>query len=191
MLDEEHEDLPQSANDTNLYTLGRIGQHNVVVACLPAVLAGTYSAAALAIQMKSTFGSIRFGLMVGVGGGVPSTNSTKDIRLGDVVVSRPCNKHGGVVQYDFGKSTPEGFEWTGSLNAPPEFLLSALSTLEANYIRQQIRLRAYLLSLTERLPHFSREAAGDDILFLAIYDHVGAMLANNVVEISLSRGYRN
>jgi hypothetical protein len=49
MLDEEHEDLPQSANDTNLYTLGRIGQHNVVVACLPAVWAGTYSAATPAI----------------------------------------------------------------------------------------------------------------------------------------------
>jgi hypothetical protein len=46
MLDEEHEDLPQSTNDTNLYTLGRIGQHNVVVAYLSAVLAGTNSAAA-------------------------------------------------------------------------------------------------------------------------------------------------
>ena len=25
MLDEEHQDLPQDGNDTNLYTLGRIG----------------------------------------------------------------------------------------------------------------------------------------------------------------------
>jgi len=36
MLDEEHQVLPQDANDSNIYTLGRMGKHNVVVACLPA-----------------------------------------------------------------------------------------------------------------------------------------------------------
>ena len=36
MLDEEH-GLPQDRNDTNVYTLGRISGHNVVIACLPAV----------------------------------------------------------------------------------------------------------------------------------------------------------
>lgn len=41
MLDEEHQDLPQDANDTNLYTLGRIGEHNVVLACLPEGQTGT------------------------------------------------------------------------------------------------------------------------------------------------------
>ena len=35
MLDEEH-DTPQcDAHDTNIYTCGRVGQHNVVIACLP------------------------------------------------------------------------------------------------------------------------------------------------------------
>src|SRR5277367_2801079 len=86
MLDEEHQGLPQHANDTNLYTLGRIGEHNVVIACLPAGQMGTNSAAAVAAQMKSKFVSIRFSLMVGIGGGVPSGES--DIRLGDVVVSQ-------------------------------------------------------------------------------------------------------
>src|SRR5271156_2344069 len=108
MLDEEHQDLPQHDNDTNLYTLGRIGEHNVVIACLPAGQIGTNSAAAVAVQMKSKFTSIRFGLMVGIGGGVP--NAESDIRLGDVVVSQPHMGHGGVVQYDFGKATPSGFE---------------------------------------------------------------------------------
>jgi nucleoside phosphorylase len=173
MLDEKHDGLPVDGSDPNPYILGRIGDHNVVISCLPRGKTGTTSAAAVAIRMMSRFPSIRFGLMVGVGGGVPSTNPTRDIRLGDVVVSQPCNKHGGVIQYDSGKSTPEGFEWTGSLNAPPEVLLSALSALEANYIRQRTRLPAYLSGLTERLPHFSREAAGDDVLFLADYDHVG------------------
>ena len=40
MLDEEHPDLPQAENDTNTYTLGRIGQHNVVLACLPSGTTG-------------------------------------------------------------------------------------------------------------------------------------------------------
>src|SRR2546430_16824381 len=106
MLDEEHEHLGQDTNDTNLYTLGRIGEHNIVIACLPAGQTGTNSAAAVAVQMKSSFKSIRFGLMVGIGGGVPSDKA--DIRLGDVVISQPDNQHGGVVQHDFGKTTQDG-----------------------------------------------------------------------------------
>ena len=173
MLDEKHPSLPVDSGDPNSYILGRIGDHNVVVSCLPASKTGTTSATAVAIRLKSTFPSIRFGLIVGVGGGVPNTDPSKDIRLGDVVVSQPCNRHGGVIQYDFGKSIPDGFEWTGSLNAPPEVLLNALSTLQANYIRLQTRLPEYLTNLALRLPHFSRKEAGDDILFLANYDHVG------------------
>jgi nucleoside phosphorylase len=67
---------------------------------------GISSAAAVASQMKSRFLSIRFGLMVGIGDGVPSVKA--DIRLGDVVISQPFAQHGGVVQYDFGKTGPEG-----------------------------------------------------------------------------------
>ena len=48
MLDEEHPDLPQGENDTNTYTLGRIGQHNVVLACLPSGTAGISAAATAA-----------------------------------------------------------------------------------------------------------------------------------------------
>jgi hypothetical protein len=77
-----------------------------------------------------------------------------------------------VIQYDFGKSIPDGFEWIGSLNAPPEVLLNALSTLQANYISLQTRLPEYLTNLTLRLSHFSREEAGDDILFLENYDYI-------------------
>jgi nucleoside phosphorylase len=93
LLDEEFEDLPEDSNDTDPYTFGRVGDHKVVVACLPAGQTGTNSAAAVATQMKSRFTSIRFALMVGVGGGVPSAGS--DIRLGDVVISQLYMQHGG------------------------------------------------------------------------------------------------
>jgi hypothetical protein len=41
MLDEEHDDLDHDANDTNIYTLGRIREHNVVIVCLPEGQMGT------------------------------------------------------------------------------------------------------------------------------------------------------
>jgi nucleoside phosphorylase len=170
MLDEEHEDFDYIANDTNIYTLGRIGEHNVVIACLPEGQTGTNLAAAVAVQMKSAFTSIRFGLMVGTGGGVPSVEA--DIRLGDVVISRPHNMHGGVVQYSFGKATLSGFERTGFLNAPPTILLNAAAKLRANHIRGRSRLQEYLSKLNS-LPTFARENAGPDILFNADYNHVG------------------
>jgi nucleoside phosphorylase len=170
MLDEEHDTPPYDAHDTNLYTCGRVGEHNVIVACLPEGQTGTNSAAAVAVQMKSTFTSTRFGLMVGIGGGVPSEES--DVRLGDVVVSKPHNTHGGVVQYDSGKATPSGFERTGALNAPPTVLLNAVASLRAKQMRGRARLLEYLSKL-DSLPDFSREVAGSDILFEAGYDHVG------------------
>ena len=120
--------------------------------------------------MKSAFKSIRFGLMVGIGGGVPSEEA--DIRLGDVVVSRSHKTYGGVVQYDFGKATPSGFERTGFLNTPPTILLNALSNLRANHVRGKSRLLEYV-SKVGRLQAFAREDAGSDVLFEADYNHEG------------------
>src|SRR2546421_724956 len=133
MLDEEHQDLPPNGNDANIYTLGCIGEHNIVLACLPAGLIGIPSAASVAMQMKATFPAIRFGLMVGIGGGVPSKEA--DIRLGDIIVSQPAETFGGVIQYDFGKTVEDGrFKRTGQLNKPPELLLTALSNLRAKHL---------------------------------------------------------
>ena len=171
MLDEELDTPPYDAHDTNLYTCGRIGEHNVVIACLPEGQTGTSSAATVAVQMKSTFSSTRFGLMIGIGGGVPSEEA--DVRLGDVVVSKPHKTHGGVVQYDSGKATPSGFERTGSLNTPPTVLLNAVANLRAKHMRGRGRLLQYSSKLNS-LPDFSREAAGSDTLFEVEYDHVGS-----------------
>ncbi|EAU33327.1 conserved hypothetical protein [Aspergillus terreus NIH2624] len=168
ILDEDHQDLPPNPNDSNIYTLGSIGDHNVVLACLPAGQTGTNSAAAVAIQMKNTFPAIRFGLMVGIGGGVPSKKA--DIRLGDVVVSQPGNGHGGVVQYDFGKSIPGEFTRTGFLNAPPMILLAAVTKLQSNLDLRKSDLSPHLLKLGN-LPKFGRDEAGSDELFEAEYNH--------------------
>lgn len=126
MLDEEH-GRPQSTpqEDTNVYHLGRIGDHNVAMACLSGGQMGTGPAAIVAENMRRTFKSIRFALLVGVGGGVPGKG--KDIRLGDVVVSYPSGTYTGVVQYDYGKLRGNGHiqrkDW---FSAPPSKVLSAV-----------------------------------------------------------------
>jgi nucleoside phosphorylase len=68
---------------------------------------------------------IEFGLMVGIGGGVPSSGA--DIRLGDVVVSKPTGTYSGVVQYDYGKAISGRFQQTGMLNQPPQILLTSVT----------------------------------------------------------------
>jgi nucleoside phosphorylase len=170
MLDEEHQDLPQDPDDANLYTLGHIGEHNIVIACLPAGQPGTNSAAGVAMRMKSKFKSIRFGLMIGIGGGVPSVEA--DIRLGDVVVSQPHMDLGGVVQYDIGKSTLSGFVRTGSLNTPPALLLNALAKIRAIHLRRKSSLLSYL-SAFNHLSEFACDNAGPDVLFESTYSHIG------------------
>jgi nucleoside phosphorylase len=124
VLDEEHGSPKRAAGDDNSYAFGKIGEHNVVTACLPAGVIGKVSATAIAKNMMRSF-PIKAGFMVGVGGGVWSKQN--DVRLGDVVVSEPHRVHGGVVQWDFGKMQKEGvFERTGTLNKPPRPLLSAV-----------------------------------------------------------------
>lgn len=97
MLDEEHERLPQVEKDDNSYILGRMGEHQVAIAFTGSGSYGKSAAAQTAANMVRTFRNIRFGLLVGVGGGAPSrphhSDPTRDIRLGDVVVGSPKGGH--------------------------------------------------------------------------------------------------
>ncbi|KAL5341866.1 hypothetical protein BJX70DRAFT_386565 [Aspergillus crustosus] len=132
MLDEQHPDLPNSWGDSNTYALGQIRSHNIVIACLLSGIYGTSTAAIVVAHMRLSYPSIQVGLMVGIGGGVPTMQS--DIRLGDVVVSRPTRDSGGVIQYDYGKTIGAGqFQLTGSLNKPPYAILTTMSVLQARY----------------------------------------------------------
>jgi nucleoside phosphorylase len=176
MLDgESHSRLKKEDGDDNDYTLGQIGAHNVVIACLPAGLIGNGPAAIIANNMRRSF-PIRFGLMVGVGGGVPSKKD--DIRLGDVVVSQPTGTHGGVVQWDFGKTGKGGiFQRTGSLDKPPLVLLHALQSMKEREITDGIDLEASLSLMVQNKPRMSEtyryQGADHDQLFEATYDHKG------------------
>jgi nucleoside phosphorylase len=133
----------------------------------------------VAVQMKSAFTSTRFGLMVGIGGGVPGEEA--DIRLGDVVVSKPHTVHGGVVQYDLGNATPSGFKRTGHLNTPPTILLAAVASVRANEFRGRSKVSEHIAKLN-RLSIFRRDKAGADVLFNATYDHEGGKTCDKCSE---------
>jgi nucleoside phosphorylase len=120
------------------------------------------SATSVAKDLIRSFPAIRFGLMVGIGGGAPyygargiddpETNEEKedfedteesddnqedirDIRLGDVVISLHSKSSDAVVQYDFGKSLQERefIHSGGKLNKPPNIVLSAVAHLKAQH----------------------------------------------------------
>ncbi|GJC85752.1 hypothetical protein ColLi_08590 [Colletotrichum liriopes] len=170
-LDEEHEGQPLvTPHDNNNYALGRIGNHNVVIAVLPDGEYGTNAAAAVARDMLHSFPNVRIGLMVGIGGGAPSPKH--DVRLGDVVVSSRDGGRGGVFQYDFGKALQGqdvSFEHTDFLDQPPTVLRTAVSALKSRYKRKGHRLNAALDEALERWPRlredYSRPPLESDRLY--------------------------
>ncbi|KAH6977528.1 hypothetical protein BKA56DRAFT_687317, partial [Ilyonectria sp. MPI-CAGE-AT-0026] len=179
LLDHRH-DAPQGfeqhPSDTNSYSWGRMGKHNIVIASLPAGHYGTVSAATTASNLAASLPHLRFGLLVGIGGGVPRR---LDIRLGDVVVSHPEGTSGGVVQYDLGKATVgEVWERKGSLNAPPTVLLSALANLRAEHEISGTRIPEFLQTLQTKNPpkleSWMYQGAEQDRLFMPAYTHTSS-----------------
>jgi len=180
MLDRMHPSLP-TRRDQNHYTLGEIEGHNIVIAVLPEI--GSNAATTVAIQLLNDFPSIRFGLLVGMGGGVPNEEEgVDDIRLGDVVVSKSTDTFGGVVQYDMGKQTPAGFLCIGALNKPPGILRSAVQGLLARHERENSRISYYLADMVDKFPkmkeRYSYPGQAEDRLFKSTYNHEGGHTCN-------------
>jgi nucleoside phosphorylase len=173
-LDEEHEG-PQAVaqNDNNNYALGKIGNHNIVIAVLPDKEYGTAVAAAVARDMLHSFPNIRIGLMVGIGGGAPSPNH--DIRLGDIVVSSRDGGKGGVFQYDFGKTIQNrSFQETGFLDQPPTVLRAAVNALKGRYELKGHRLNDDVEMALEKIKKrtkYSRPPASSDRLYRSDITH--------------------
>ncbi|KAI6087798.1 purine and uridine phosphorylase [Hypoxylon rubiginosum] len=170
MLDEEHQRLPTVAGDQTIYTLGTLSGHNVVLACLPGTQ-GKAAAATVAVNLERTFPSIQWRVFVGIGGGVPTPN---DVRLGDVVVSMPDNEHGGLVQYDLGSETTNGFVRKGFLTPPPALLRSAVTAMKSDHLLSENRIGEFLSRMLQRgrgVADYSRPTDVPDILFPPRYVH--------------------
>ncbi|KAL4974661.1 nucleoside phosphorylase domain-containing protein [Aspergillus desertorum] len=167
MLDEEHERLPTHKLDPNIYVLGTLSGHNVVIAALPRGSLGTVSAATVATHLSRTFPAIVLRLLVGIGGGIPSAQN--DIRLGDVVVTL-----GGVVEYDLGKETANGFQRKGTRCPPPAEWQSAMTKMRVRSRTQSNRIDEFISEMLRRHPRlvqYRRPTPERDNLYSADYNH--------------------
>ncbi|KIL89218.1 vegetatible incompatibility protein het-e-1 [Fusarium avenaceum] len=163
VLDDVHEPLPRQKNDTNLYTLGSIGCHNIAIACLPSCEYGMNNAVNVLTNLTRTFTSIYLSLMVGIGGGVPRENF--DIRLGDIVVGTR------VVQHDLGKIIESGqIQHTAVPRTLAHLLGKALSHLQAEHQPHSSRIPLILAEMFRGHPKYAHPTAPDR-LFSSAYPH--------------------
>lgn len=159
LLDVEHKSLRVRPDDSNIYVLGSLSGHNIVIARSPGIQ-GKGAAAISATNLTRTFPRVKYHLMVGIGGGVPSREN--DIRLGDVVISMPTANNGGVVQYDYAKETDDGFLLKGFLLTPPPVLRAAAYKMQHEDNGLCFSDVAHLLS---------KRPLGPDVLFQTEFLH--------------------
>ena len=182
MLDTKHDephDFEQHARDTNAYTWGRMGEHDIVIASLAAGDYGTTPAATTASNLLASLPHIRIGLLVGIGGGIARPG--RDIRLGDIVISEPDGHTGGVWQYDLVKAGPGSLERKGFLARPPDILLHSLQALQSKHeqdesiipeLLQDMLKRKPKMATTKTNPGYIYQGAEQDLLFDSMYEHV-------------------
>jgi len=136
MLDNLHDgQFVTVRGDDYIYIGGDVNGHNVVIATLPeGQNYGVGAAAALVNQVKTRFSNLWFALLVGVAAGLPNLSSAvpakrRDIRLGDVLVCVPEKATGGIIHYDLGKQTEDGFLLVGRQAETPAIVRSAISNI--------------------------------------------------------------
>ncbi|KAI0099737.1 nucleoside phosphorylase domain-containing protein [Nemania sp. FL0031] len=166
MLDEEHPHLGSQPGDPNSYTLGELHGHNVVLACLPGQR-GKSAAAVVATNMSRSFPSIKWRLLIGIGGGVPSDKY--DIRLGDVIIGMPEDQYAGVIQYDLGRETNTGFHLKGFLWPQPARLRNAALGMQSDHIGRDNKIEEYIQVMIKKWPHMAsyKRPLNPDLLFPA------------------------
>jgi nucleoside phosphorylase len=163
-----------SSRDKSAYAFGRIGNHYVVIGCLPMGRYGLTHAASAAKDMLRSFENINISLMVGIGGGAPSMKH--DIRLGDVVVSAPGDQNGGVVHYEFGKAIQDQeFKHTRSLASPSQSLLNSLQDLKASHSRYRHRIPETISAMFKKNENlrkkYQKPNPSHDILYKSSFIH--------------------
>ena len=158
----------KALGDQNIYTTGRISDHNVVLAHMPEM--GKRTAASVAASLPSSFPRIRLCLIAGICGAVPRQSAPENqILLGDVIVGT------GVVPFDFGKQYSDRFIRKDTPEANPRGLTREIrgfvSRLERDHIRQRLRksISDHLGSLFSRGVQYP--GAREDVLFSSDYRH--------------------
>lgn len=121
---------------------------------------GNNAAAARAGLLFNDFQYMKHVVMIGIAGAVPYPSKPSDhVRLGDVVVS----DRSGVIQYDMGKKTADGWIPRHQAVPPSAELLAAVRNLQGRELKTPIDW-AKLLTRTAALPDSVRPNDQDDKL---------------------------
>ncbi|KAF4556961.1 Hypothetical protein D9617_1g088430 [Elsinoe fawcettii] len=124
----------------------------------------------LSLQAK-----LKFALLVGIGGGVPSAG----VRLGDVVLGLARDKP-GVIQYDYGKAIHgQGLVATGDPNKAPAIIVQAVKSLDSDDIFDNEDEPMYVRIIQnlaknghQKIRAIAEPPASDkDVIFRADYKH--------------------
>lgn len=175
--DEDGDHFGRSPGDVNHYITGRIGRYNVVLALLSHI--GKVHTASAAASIRSSYGSVRLALLVGICGGAPqAANGEEDeILLGDVIISRT------VIQYDFGRLYPDRFirkdTLEDNLGKANKDIRNLLITFETDIGLERLQRRtAYFLKQLQanatgrkRQGRYSYPGTAEDKLFKSLYRH--------------------
>lgn len=136
LLDEYYDETLKrlgQRGDANWYRTGRIGEHDVVLTCLPDMGKGSASSAASSLLIS--FCGISLALVVGICGAVPILPHQREIILGDVIISD------SIVEYGLGKQYPDGFRPTvvkDTIGRPNREIRSFISGLKTRSMRRQL-----------------------------------------------------
>ncbi|GAB0145905.1 hypothetical protein EsHS_00006323 [Epichloe bromicola] len=168
------DDDDNNDDDDNSYILGSLQGHNVVLAYPNLGVHGKTSVAGVASQLRASFKSVRFNLMVGIAGGVPETN--EDVRLGHVVVGKSTAGRPGVVQYDVvgeERAQDQFIRCRALFHQPtPSPLLTATGKAETAAIFHESQVPRYISEIVRKDPvTFAHPGPEQDVLFEPNYHH--------------------
>ncbi|KAH7014827.1 hypothetical protein EDB80DRAFT_636630 [Ilyonectria destructans] len=177
--DQDRDPYGRAVGDENIYTTGRIANHDVVLVLLPNI--GKVSAASAAASLRSSYPALKLVLLTGVCGGVPNS-SDEELLLGDVVISKT------VIQYDHGRRYPDGFAikdtTDSSIGRPTKNIRNLVTIFETDRARERLEERAahFLQQLQDkssgrpRRANYSYPGADNDRLFEASFRHMHHLL---------------
>jgi nucleoside phosphorylase len=174
LFDEHYDALGHTygkqVGDANSYITGRIHNHSVVMAYMPGM--GNRRSASVARGLLVSFPRIKLTLLAGICGGVPHTLDGVEIVLGDIIISD------SVIEYDFGRQYPHGFERKSgvkeTLGPPNQEIQAFLNRLRTRRLKNQVQKSAaqYLQTLQETNGTvWSYPGISYDMLFEASYRH--------------------
>ena len=180
MFDEDWEKerkYPKVRNDDNAYTMGRIGEHNVVLAYLPGI--GKATSAKMTSSFKISFPEIRLGLVVGICGGMPFIRENWheprviDVFLGDIIISTQ------VEQYDLGHQYSNGLvridTLQDTLGRPNYEIRSFLNKMQGRQSRERLeeKIRGFLAYISQKkgFEKWKYQGVEKDILYSSDYRH--------------------